>query len=457
MTRLAIPLLALSAVACGHVASRPDADACDSSHPHRCVELAARELDQPRALQLYEHGCDGGDMLACDRAGMLRESAGGAPADDSLAARDFARACSLGSAHACGALGSLYDSGRGVASDLERAFALYRQACDGGVADACEHLATMFATGRLVAQNIGRATALYKQACSAGDTPACASVRAPKTCVVLSVGGPKGVAHLGALDAIRTSGIKIDCVFGNSMGSLIGSLYASAPNEDLTTRYRGLIGAYKDETEKKKVTHSLLGLLIGAGLAVASGGTLGVAAIAGLGAGAVGFEHSRPLDDQRVATVMDAYLRHAQIETLPVPFATSYGYVSGGGLELQIATRGSLAEAISRSINNPYVFKGTALTYVDPGGDRASMVPVEDACRLFHPTRIIAVNVSGDPAYYRPLDCEVQEIVVPTGAMNEATQREAFSGQGEAFVRLYRAGYDAAKQALEARQPLPAQ
>jgi hypothetical protein len=45
-----------------------------------------------------------------------------------------------------------------------------------------------------------------------------------KTCSVLSVGGLKGLAHVGAIDEIKGEGVRIDCVFSNSMGSVIGSL-----------------------------------------------------------------------------------------------------------------------------------------------------------------------------------------------------------------------------------------
>lgn len=50
-----------------------------------------------------------------------------------------------------------------------------------------------------------------------------------KTCLVLSVGDSKGLAHIGVIEALKEEGITIDCVYGNSMGSIIGSLYATAP------------------------------------------------------------------------------------------------------------------------------------------------------------------------------------------------------------------------------------
>lgn len=47
-----------------------------------------------------------------------------------------------------------------------------------------------------------------------------------KVAVVLSGGGAKGMAHIGALKVIEEAGIPIDYVVGTSMGSIIGGLYA---------------------------------------------------------------------------------------------------------------------------------------------------------------------------------------------------------------------------------------
>ena len=45
--------------------------------------------------------------------------------------------------------------------------------------------------------------------------------------LVLSGGGAKGLAHIGALKVIDSLGIKVDYVAGTSMGAIVGSLYAS--------------------------------------------------------------------------------------------------------------------------------------------------------------------------------------------------------------------------------------
>ena len=44
--------------------------------------------------------------------------------------------------------------------------------------------------------------------------------------VVLSGGGAKGTAHIGALRVIEEAGIPIDVIVGTSMGSIVGGLYS---------------------------------------------------------------------------------------------------------------------------------------------------------------------------------------------------------------------------------------
>lgn len=52
-------------------------------------------------------------------------------------------------------------------------------------------------------------------------------VQKPKIGLVLSGGGAKGFAHIGALKVIDSLGIKVDYIAGTSMGAIVGSLYAS--------------------------------------------------------------------------------------------------------------------------------------------------------------------------------------------------------------------------------------
>ena len=62
-----------------------------------------------------------------------------------------------------------------------------------------------------------------------------------KVAVVLSGGGAKGVAHIGALKVIEKAGLPIDIITGTSMGSLVGGLYAIGYNaQSLDSLVRGL-------------------------------------------------------------------------------------------------------------------------------------------------------------------------------------------------------------------------
>jgi predicted acylesterase/phospholipase RssA len=51
--------------------------------------------------------------------------------------------------------------------------------------------------------------------------------RPPRTALVLSGGGAKGLAHIGVLAALDSLGIRPDMVVGTSMGATVGALYAS--------------------------------------------------------------------------------------------------------------------------------------------------------------------------------------------------------------------------------------
>lgn len=47
-----------------------------------------------------------------------------------------------------------------------------------------------------------------------------------KVALVLSGGGAKGTAYIGALKVIEEAGIPIDYVVGTSMGAIVGGLYS---------------------------------------------------------------------------------------------------------------------------------------------------------------------------------------------------------------------------------------
>lgn len=234
-------------------------------------------------------------------------------------------------------------------------------------------------------------------------------------CLVLSVGEAKGVAHLGAIEALRNAPIRISCVMGNSMGALVGSLYATAPNESTTRRYQRLLKQYKGITRERAGGNASL-LALGGALITLPVGGWGV--VAGAGAGAtLGAASTTKLDLRRFETTLDVFFRKAVIEQLPVPFATTYIAIEKEGLSLVTRSRGSVAEAVIRSIANPMVFQGFVpqkAGYLDPGVDRMAAVPVVDACSEFPGSLLVAINVTDKAAVIPPdIACPVYEIHLP--------------------------------------------
>ena len=78
------------------------------------------------------------------------------------------------------------------------------------------------------------------------STDSCSlSGKRKKVAVVLSGGGAKGVAHIGALKVIEKAGLPIDIITGTSMGSLVGGLYAIGYNaHSLDSIARGMDWGY---------------------------------------------------------------------------------------------------------------------------------------------------------------------------------------------------------------------
>ncbi|MBP5764953.1 MAG: patatin-like phospholipase family protein [Bacteroidales bacterium] len=71
----------------------------------------------------------------------------------------------------------------------------------------------------------------------------------PKVALVLAGGGAKGLAHIGAIKVLEEAGVPIDMVVGNSMGSIVGGLYALGytPAEmDSVVRHTDWIGLLLD-------------------------------------------------------------------------------------------------------------------------------------------------------------------------------------------------------------------
>ena len=49
----------------------------------------------------------------------------------------------------------------------------------------------------------------------------------PRVVLALSGGGARGIAHIGALRALEEAGIPVDAIAANSMGAVVGGIYAT--------------------------------------------------------------------------------------------------------------------------------------------------------------------------------------------------------------------------------------
>lgn len=269
------------------------------------------------------------------------------------------------------------------------------------------------------------------------------------TCLVLSAGGAAGLAHLGALEAVKAKGLRLSCVTGTSMGALVGSLYAAAPDRPARDSYLRLLAQYEAQTSRDLGVNAMVGGLLGATVAgVMSGGTA-LPLVLGAGAGAAAaLSNTHRIDLQRFGMVLDRFHDAARIEDLSVPFAAFHQARSASSLVLVAVARGPVASAVVRSIANPFIFEGfdpVAAGYVDPGADRLAAVPVEDTCKLFPQARLLAINASGQSVVHsEAMKCPLREVRVELGAVSP----EALSGRHDDFDRVVRLGFEATQTAL---------
>lgn len=64
------------------------------------------------------------------------------------------------------------------------------------------------------------------------QVPICTELHRPTVAMALGGGGARGAAHIGVLRVLKEAGIPIDYIVGNSMGSIVGGLYAAGVSLD---------------------------------------------------------------------------------------------------------------------------------------------------------------------------------------------------------------------------------
>lgn len=237
------------------------------------------------------------------------------------------------------------------------------------------------------------------------------------------------MAMTGAVEAALEKGYEFECVYGNSMGALVGGLYASAPSASLSGRYRNFLVFARKEIERGQKTRFIVDKPLRA---------------FAIWLGLLDAPAMRRVDPAVFRATLDDWLDHVRIEAIPVSFGTSFLRLSERRVELVTSTSGSLADAITGSLANPEIFEmghSSQLSIIDPGVDRAARVPVDDACRLFGPARLLVVNLTDEPVRAPP-ECPTTVIAVPRAGTDD------LSASASELDDLYRVGADAARRVL---------
>lgn len=231
--------------------------------------------------------------------------------------------------------------------------------------------------------------------------------RASRTCLVLSVGGTRGMAHAGAVDALVESGLHFDCVYGNSAGALVGAVLAASPREPVTPRMQrllvGNVDAGHQQASERAFGGALVGLLFGP-----------VGALVG---GAAGAASTPRVHLGRAVGVLDQQLGGVRIEDLPIAYRSSHYVRNDEGVDFVEDSHGNLASAVGRSVANPFIFEDVGVVEVggaiDPGVDRVSAVPVFDACRAFPDAALVVLNATDHEPFEHGVTCERLMISLP--------------------------------------------
>lgn len=175
--------------------------------------------------------------------------------------------------------------------------------------------------------------------------------------LVLSGGGAKGWAHVGAIDSLVGHGYRITSIAGTSMGAVVGGLYAAGKMDELR--------AIAERMTRKRMLR-IFGF-------------------------SPGFDHIT--NGERIMLLLDQIIGDINIEDLVIPFCCSAtDLVSGDEV---VFREGNLKRAIRASISIPMFFKPVCdgnRFFVD--GSVRDTLPLNCVARKPHDL-LVAVNVSG--------------------------------------------------------------
>jgi len=301
---------------------------------------------------------------------------------------------------------------------------------------------------------------------AAPQEPASPAPARPRLALALSGGGARGIAHIGALRALEEAGIPVDAIAGNSMGAVVGSIYASGRNAAelqaivLSLDWASLFSGRPDRrylpvARREDRFGSTVGIDFDWKGARLPGGLLSDHRI-----GVFLIEQLAPA----------GYAAGGDFDRLAVPFRCVATALDNG--ERVVLARGDLARAVRASMSIPLVFppvdwNGRPL--VD--GMVVDNLPV-DVAREFGAAVVVAVDIGSpdlEPAAYE----NALGVAAQVSSLLMNARNQAFAAKPDVYVRpdlgthsaadysgfetLIARGYEATKRAIpEIRRRLEA-
>ena len=294
---------------------------------------------------------------------------------------------------------------------------------------------------------------------AAQEPPAAAGRERPRLALALSGGGARGMAHIGALRALEEAGLPVDAIAANSMGAVVGGVYAtgrSAKELEEVVRsldWASLFSGRSDRTTSPVLRRDdrygdLLGVRFDGKGARLPGGLLAEHRV-----NRFLIEHLSPV----------SYGVGGDFDRLPIPFRAVATDLKDG--ERVILARGDLARAVRASMSIPVFFPPVAWEgrlLVD--GLIVDNLPTGVA-RTFDAVVTVAIDV-GSP------ELEPEEYETSLGVASQVSdllggrRNRDFKAEPDVYVRpdlgkhsatdysgfeaLIRAGYAATREAVPA-------
>jgi NTE family protein len=306
------------------------------------------------------------------------------------------------------------------------------------------------------------ATLVLSAAASAAlaQAPATAVERPrPRVALALSGGGARGIAHIGALRALEEAGIPVDAIAANSMGSVVGGIYAtgrSAAELEQIVRSMDWASLFSGRPDRRTLP--------------VAGRADRYAPVAG-----VSFDWKKLhlpggiLAEHRINRFLIENLSPAgysvagDFDRLPVPFRAIAGDLATG--DPVVLAKGDLARAVRASLSIPVVFppvEWDGRKLVD--GLIVDNLPI-DVAKHFDAAVLVAIDISSPPL--EPKDyqsaigvaSQVTDVLTRKRYLQFAAEADVLvrpdlghhsAGDYSGFDELIAKGYEATKASLPA-------